>query len=126
MKEIIKGIGKKLKGTVNYRFLRWRGEPAYPYFVGELHGDSGSDESGESQYSFLVTGFYRGDNDICLYDAAEKIAEIFPGDTGCLIECKDGSMLVSVDSMDGDIPDMDTELTKIQITLKVKRWKGKR
>ncbi len=125
MKEIIKNVGKKLKEAVNYRFLRWRGDPEYPYFIGELYGDGGGDESGESEYSFLITGFYRGDNEICLYEAAEKIIEIFPEDTGCLIGCRDGGMLVSFDSMNGDVPDMDTELAKIQITLKVKRWKGK-
>lgn len=125
MKEIIRNIGKKLKETVNYRFLDWKGRTEFPYFIGELWGDGCGDESGESEYRFLVTGFYRGEDMICLYDAAERIRETFPEDTGCLIRCRNDMLLVSWDSMIPDIPDAEAELTKIQITLKVKRWKGR-
>ncbi len=125
MKEIIRSVGEKLKGIVEYRFLRWKGKVKYPYFVGELYSTGGGDESGESEYSFLLTGFYRGEDVIQLYDAAEKIEAAFPEDTGCLIMCRNGGMLVSWDGMLPELPDTDTELTKIQITLIVKRWKGK-
>ena len=126
MKEIIKNVGQRLKEVTNYRFLRWRGEPKYPYFVGELLEMGDGDESGTAEYRFILTGFYRGDDDICLYEDAESIKEIFPEDGGCMVQCKDGGMLVSWDSMFPDIPtDTDTELTKMQITLNVKRWKGK-
>lgn len=125
MREIIKNVGNRLKEIVNYRFLEWKDKAEYPYFVGAIYGDGSGDESGGSEYSFLITGFYRGDDVICLYGDAEKIAEAFPEDAGCLIQCRNGGMLVSWDSMIADIPDTDTELTKIQITLKVKRWKGK-
>ncbi|MCM1304570.1 MAG: hypothetical protein NC305_13310 [Lachnospiraceae bacterium] len=126
MKEIIKNVGSELKKIVNYRFLRWKGNAKYPYFVGELYGDGSGDESGETGYSFLLTGFYRGEDEISLYDAAERIMKRFPADTGSLILCRDGGMLVSVQSMDGDIPDTDEELVRLQITLQVKRWKGKK
>ena len=76
MREIIKNVGDKLKEIVNYRFLRWKGKLKYPYFVGELYQDDSGDESGETGYSFLLTGFYRGEDVIQLYDAAEKIEEI--------------------------------------------------
>lgn len=125
MREIIKNIGDKLKEIVNYRFLRWKGKLKYPYFVGELYQDDRGDESGETGYSFLLTGFYRGEDVMQLYDAAEKIEATFPKDTGSLIECRNGWMLVFWDTMLTEIPDTDTELIKIQITLKVKRWKGK-
>lgn len=125
MREIIKSVGDTLRGVVNYRFLRWKGKLKYPYFIGELYQDGSGDESGESVYSFLLTGFYRGEDVIQLYDAAEKIEAAFPEDTGFLIECRDGVMLVFWETMLTEIPDTDTELVKIQITLKVKRWKGK-
>lgn len=125
MKEIIRNIGDKLKEIVDYRFLRWKGKLKYPYFVGELYSDGNSDGSGESEYSFLLTGFYRGEDVIQLYEVAEKIEAVFPEDTGCLIVCRNGGMLISWDGMLSELPDTDTELTKIQITLKVKRWKGK-
>lgn len=125
MKEIIRTVRDQLKGIVNYSFLRKKGKTEYPYFIGELHRDGSGDESGESEYYFLLTGFYRGDDVIQLYDAAEKIGEAFPEDTGRLFSSRNGCMLISLDSMMPDLPDTDTELTKIQITLKVKRWKGK-
>lgn len=127
MKEVIKAVGKELKKIVNYRFLRWKGKAAYPYFVGELYGNGSPDESGEEEYTFLLTGFYRGEEEISLYDAAERIGGCFPAGTGRLLSCKDGGMLISCQSMTGELPDdTDTELEKLQITLAVKRWKGKR
>lgn len=126
MKEIIKVVGSELKKIVNYRFLRWKGKAVYPYFVGELYGNGSTDESGETEYTFLLTGFYRGEDEISLYDAAERIGECFPAGTGKLLHCGDGGMLVSVQTITGELPDdTDAELEKLQITLLVKRWKGK-
>lgn len=126
MREIVKKIGELLSGEINYRFLRWKGKLKYPYFIGELYGEGGSDESGETGYRMLLTGFYRGDDDMQLYEAAERVVEMFPEDTGQLIQCRGGTMLVSTGEILADLPaDMETELTKIQITLEVKRWKGR-
>jgi len=127
MKEIIKNIGALLAEEINYRYLRWRGKAQYPYFVGELYKDGTGDESGEAGYRFLLTGFYRGEDDIRLYDAAERVLGLFPEDTGRLIQCRDGCMLVSAGDVLTDLPtDGDIELSKIQITLEVRRWKGKK
>ncbi len=126
MREIVKKIGELLSGEINYRFLRWKRKPKYPYFIGELYGEGGSDESGETGYRLLLTGFYRGDDDMQLYEAAERVVEMFPEDTGRLVQCRGGTMLVSAGEILTDLPaDMETELTKIQITLEVKRWKGR-
>ncbi len=126
MTEIVKKIGELLSGEINYRFLRWKEKPKYPYFIGELYGEGGRDESGETGYRLLLTGFYRGDDDMQLYEAAERVVEMFPEDTGRLIRCRAGTMLVSTGEILTDLPaDVETELTKIQITLEVKRWKGR-
>ncbi len=126
MREIVKKIGELLSGEINYRFLRWKRKPKYPYFIGELYREGGSDESGETGYRLLLTGFYRGDDDMQLYEAAERVVEMFPEDTGRLVQCRGGTMLVSTGEILTDLPaDMETELTKIQITLEVKRWKGR-
>ncbi len=126
MKEIIKEVGKILSGGIHYRFLRWKGEKPYPYFIGELYREGGSDESGETGYRLLLTGFYRGDDDMQLYEAAERVVELFPEDTGRLVRCRGGTMLVSTGDILTDLPtDVETELTKMQITLEVKRWKGR-
>lgn len=126
MKEVIKNVGILLSEQVNYRYLRWRGKTKYPYFIGELYKDGTGDESGESGYRLLLTGFYRGDNEIQLFEAADRILEMFPGDTGRLVGCRDGLMLISAGDVLTDIPtDADTELSKIQITLEIRRWKGK-
>lgn len=127
MKEIIKKIGEILSGSINYRFLSSKksGLP-YPYFIGELYKEGGGDESGEGEYRFLLTGFYDGEDHMQLYEAAEKVLLMFPEDTGRLVQCRNGAMLVSTGEVLTDLPtDMDTELTKIQITLKVTRWKGR-
>ena len=117
MKEIIKEVGKILSGGIHYRFLRWKGE---------LYREGGSDESGEAGYRLLLTGFYRGDDDMQLYEAAERVVELFPEDTGRLVRCRGGTMLVSTGDILTDLPtDVETELTKMQITLEVKRWKGR-
>ncbi|MCX4341325.1 MAG: hypothetical protein OSJ72_16985 [Lachnospiraceae bacterium] len=126
MKEIIKSVGKILSEGINYRFLRWKGKPQYPYFIGELHRVGGSDESGEEEYRMLLTGFYRGGDDMQLYEAAERVGEMFPEDTGRLIRCRAGTMLVSAGEILPDIQtEGETELLKMQITLVIKRWKGK-
>lgn len=126
MREIIKKVGSELRHIVNYRFLRWKGQAQYPYFIGELYGEGGSDESGEEEYSFLLTGFYRGENEMELYEAAGQIQKVFPAGTGRLIACRDGVMLVCTQTMTGDLPDdTDAELAKLQITLQIKRWKGR-
>lgn len=125
MKKIIKEIGILMQETVNYRFLRWRGKIVYPYFVGELFHSGGGDESGETEYSLLVTGFYRGDDEIRLYEDAEKIKALFPEDAGRILFDRKETMLIAWDSMMTDIPDEETELTKVQITLSIKHWHGK-
>lgn len=125
MKEIIRCVGLELRRIVNYRFLRWKGKAVYPYFVGQLYGDGSPDESGEAEYVFFLDGFYRGEDEMALYEAADRIVECFPSDAGMLICCRDGGMLVSTQSVEGDIPDTDAELTRLQITLQVKRWKGR-
>ncbi len=126
MKEVIKNVGKLLSEQINYRYLRLRGKAKYPYFIGELYKDGAGDESGESGYRFLLTGFYRGEDDIQLFEAADKVLELFAEDTGRLVSNRDGKMLISVGEVLTDFPtDSDTELSKIQITLDIKRWKGK-
>lgn len=126
MREIIKNVGALLSKQVNYRYLRWRGKAKYPYFIGELYKDGTGDESGESGYRLLLTGFYRGDDEIKLFEAADRVLEMFPEDTGRLVRCRDGLMLISAGDVLTDIPtDSDMELSKIQITLEIRRWKGK-
>lgn len=126
MREIIKNVGVLLSEQINYRYLRWRGKAKYPYFVGELYKDGTGDESGESGFRLLLTGFYRGDDEIQLLEAADRVIEMFPEDTGRLVRCRDGLMLISAGDVLTDIPtDSDTELSKIQITLEIRRWKGK-
>ena len=126
MREVIRNVGEVLSEQINYRYLRWRGKAKYPYFVGELYKDGTGDESGESGFRFLLTGFYRGDDEIQLLEAADRVIEMFPEDTGRLVRCRDGLMLISAGDVLTDIPtDSDTELSKIQITLEIRRWKGK-
>lgn len=130
MKEVIKTVNEKMKGLgIKYSFLRKRGKTVYPYYVGEIHDTGSKDESGISEYDFILNGFDRcgddGANEMRLIDTAEKIKDAFPEECGYFKECSNGGLMIWYDTMLPDIPDdTDTELSRNQITLKVKRWKG--
>lgn len=108
MREVIRNVGELLSEQINYRYLRWRGKAKYPYFVGELYKDGTGDESGESGFRFLLTGFYRGDDEIQLLEAADRVIEMFPEDTGRLVRCRDGLMLISAGDVLTDTPQIRT------------------
>lgn len=125
MKEIMKIIKNRLNEyKINYSYGRKRGKANYPYFIGEIHETGTMDENGISEYEFLLTGFDRSEDEMQLIGEAEKIKQVFPPVGGYTVSTMDGGICIWYDSMISDIPDIDTEINKIQVTLKVWRWKG--
>ena len=125
MKEILRAVNKLLKDAgIRYTYGRKRGKAVYPYFTGMLYKSGGADESGEREYELLLTGFDRSGDDTVLIDQAERIEELFPTDEGMLITARSSTILVWADQFLPELPDTDEELSKCQITLKIRRWKG--
>lgn len=126
MRAILNAISKILKEEkINYSFRRKRGKIIYPYLVGEIYATVSDDESGIAEYEFLLNGFDRDEEDTRLLELAENVETMFPNVGGRLIQTKNGGMCIWYDKTIPDIPTgTDTELNRIQITLKVKRWKG--
>jgi len=99
-------------------------KPEYPYFTGMLYYTGGADEGGGGEYELLLTGFDRSGDDMVLLEQTEKVKELFPSDDGRLITAGSSTILVWTDQFLPELPDTDEELSKCQITLKIRRWKG--
>lgn len=126
MRAVLNAVNKVLKeNKINYSFRRKRGKIIYPYLVGEIYETGSDDESGITEYEFLLNGFDREEEDTRLLELAENVEAMFPKTGGRLLQVKNGGMCIWYDKTIPDIPTgMDTELNRIQIMLKVKRWKG--
>lgn len=125
MKKILQAVNELLKEAgIRYTYGRKRGKPEYPYFIGMLYKTGGTDESGEGEYELLLTGFDRSGDDTILLDQVERIEELFPDTNGRMIHERNNTILIWVSQFLPELPDTDDELSKCQITLKIKRWKG--
>lgn len=109
---------------IPYEFNEWTSDrvPAM-YFVGEEYReDEVESEDGASTASMILTGFHRGKY-IALEEAKEKIKQHFPPDADLRSPTDSGAIAVYFAGA-FSIPSGEANLTKIQITLKIKEWKG--
>ena len=122
MNEILKYIADLLKGQgINYAFMRWNKDIAYPYFVGEYSELEPTDEDQYHEYSFILTGFTKGTwSDLEVEKA--KIENLFNSHTTIL---DNGSGVVISYSGAFPVPIDEGELKKIQINLNIKEWRVK-
>lgn len=125
MEEVLGFINKALEDAgVPYEFLEWTQKVAYPYFVGEYSEFEPDNESGEEDKSFILTGFYRGDN--ARYELEKmraKIEATFPAIGGKVAALDSGSVVAVFYGNSSYIPTGEEELYKIQINLSIKLWK---
>ena len=109
---------------IPYEFNEWTSDtvPAL-YFVGEEYReDEVESEDGASTASMILTGFHRGKY-IALEEAKENIKRHFDPIFGLRSPTDSGAIAVFfADAF--SIPSGEANLTKIQITLKIKEWKG--
>ena len=125
MEEVLGFINKVLEDTgVPYEFLEWTQKVTYPYFVGEYSEFEPDNESGEEDKSFILTGFYRGNN--ARYELEKmraKIEATFPAIGGKVAALDSGSVVAVFYGNSSYIPTGEEELYKIQINLSIKLWK---
>lgn len=125
MEEVLGFINKALEDAgVPYEFLEWTQKITYPYFVGEYSEFEPDNESGEEDKSFILTGFYRGNN--ARYELEKMRAEIeatFPAIGGKVAALDSGSVVAVFYGNSSYIPTGEEELYKIQINLSIKLWK---
>lgn len=125
MEEVLGFINKALEDAgVPYEFLEWTQGVTYPYFVGEYSEFEPDNEGGEEDKSFILTGFYRGNNARYeLEKMREKIEATFPAIGGKVAALDSGSVVAIFYGNSSYIPTGEEELYKIQINLSIKLWK---
>lgn len=125
MEEVLGFINKALEDAgVSYEFLEWTQKVTYPYFVGEYSEFEPENESGEEDKTFILTGFYRGNN--ARYELEKMRANIeatFPAIGGKVAALDSGSVVAVFYGNSSYIPTGEEELYKIQINLSIKLWK---
>lgn len=120
MKEIKKYIYQQLKSiNINYAFMRWNKDKVYPYFVGEYTEPEPTIEDQHHEYTFILTGFTRGNWDD-LEQTKRKIEDLFQDNRTIL---SNGSGIVITYAGSSPIPIDEGDLKKIQINLKVEEWR---
>lgn len=119
---ILTYINAKLRDeNINYAFLRWNKEIAYPYFVGEYRELEPTEEDQYHEYNFTLTGFTR-ESWSELERAKKTIEDLFDSHTTTL---PDGSAVVISYAGSFPIPIDEGELKKIQIDIKIQEWRVK-
>ena len=121
-REALKFISESMKELgFNYHFGELKGQPKYPYFVGEYQEVPPIGESGGQDTQFMITGFTRVSwNE--LEQAKGKIKDYFNKTTGKTAIADNNSVVaVFYESSSTDLTG-DAELKKIQINLLVKEW----
>lgn len=109
---------------INYNFMEWKGEAAYPYFVGEYQEIESINEDGMQESQFILTGFTRG-TWLELEEAKEQIENYFNKVGGKTAIAGNGSAVAIFYANSLVIPTGDAKLKKIQINLTIKEWSVK-
>lgn len=125
MVEVLNFLNAELEAAgVPYEFLEWTNPVSYPYFVGEYNEFEPTNESGEQDKTFILTGFCRGkDARLKLEEMREKIETAFPALEGKTAILESGSGIAVFYSSGFYVPSGEAELYKIQINLSIKLWK---
>ena len=108
---------------VPYEFGEWSADIIkYPYFVGEITEEEPTTEDGLEQSVMLLNGFHRGSYaDLLMH--LEKIKRRFNSVYGLRAETENGAIAVFY-AGSSYIPTGEAQLKRIQINLKIKKWKG--
>lgn len=107
---------------VAYEFDTWTSGIVHPYFVGEFHEDEPTTEDGAETSYMILTGFHRGKY-MVLEEAKNTIKKHFDPIDGLRAKTDSGAIAVFFAGA-FNIPSGEADLKKIQITLKIKEWKG--
>lgn len=116
---IIAGAMKEL--GINYSFMEWKGNPVYPYFVGEYQEVEPYNEDGMQETAFILSGFSR-ETWLQLEEEKKKIKNHFNKVSGKTVIADNGAAVAVFYSNSLVVPTGDEELKKIQINLTIKEW----
>lgn len=109
---------------INYEFDEWTSDKVYPYWVGEYSEVESLSEDGQSETTFILSGFTKGPV-LALEQDKQKIKELFNETTGNIVTTDSGSVVAIFYGNALNNPLDNGELKSITINLKVKEWKGK-
>jgi hypothetical protein len=107
---------------VPYEFMEWTDPVQYPYFVGEYSEIPPTAEDGGKEASLMLTGTTKG-SWLELEQYRSKIENHFPPDYGLRTSVEDGAVAVFYENS-FPVPTGEADLKRIQINLKIKKWKG--
>ena len=121
---VLDAVGQGMKEAgLNYKFGEWKGDPVYPYWVGEYQEIDPLNEDGMHETSFILTGFTRNSR-IKLEEDKDKIQKRFPQCGGYKAIADDGSAVaIFYAGCLANLPTGDAELKKIEVNLTIKEWK---
>lgn len=107
---------------IPYEFMDWTNGFPDTYFVGEYRDIPTLGEGGESETDFILTGTTRS-KWIDLETVKETLAGAFPEYGHTAVLPNGWGIMISFDSA-SPIPSIEEGIKRIEITLKVKEWKG--
>lgn len=122
--EKLKFINEQFEAIgIPYEFTQWSSAVKYPYYVGELTEEPIAVESGLEESTLLVTGFHRGQL-LTMMEDVERIKKHFPPIYGLRGETESGAAIAVFFERAFSIPSGEAGMSKVQINLKIKIWKG--
>lgn len=124
MIDVLSTIATELNSIgLNYEYELFRAEKVkYPYWVGEYQEIESTTEDGEREVSFILTGTSR-DGSLSLEKDRAKIEQLFPRIEGKTVK-SNGSLMAIFYTNALVVPVDDEELTRLQINITIKQWKG--
>lgn len=123
MKSVLGAISTELNRIgVPYEFMEWTSSVEYPYFVGEYQEVPPAAEDGGKESTFLLTGTTKG-SWLELEQHRSSIEALFDPIHGLRITVEDGGVAIFYENS-FPVPTGEADLKRIQINLRIKKWKG--
>lgn len=107
---------------VPYEFMEWTDAVQYPYFVGEYQEVTPTAEDGGKESTFLLTGTTKG-SWLELEQIRASIESHFNPIYGLRVQLDDGCVAIFYENS-FPVPTGEADLKRIQINLRIKKWKG--
>jgi hypothetical protein len=111
---------------VPYEFMEWTNPVQYPYFVGEYSEVPPTTEDGSKEATVMLTGTTNtnaGGSWLELEQFRSDIEELFHPVYGLRITVEDGAVAIFYEN-GFPVPTGEADLKRIQINLRIKKWKG--
>lgn len=107
------------EADINYEFMEWTSDVAYPYWVGEYTESEPMNEDGMQESTFMITGTTNG-SWLSLEEAKATIESKLCNQTVIL---SNGNGLAVLYSGSLNVPTGNEKMKRMQINLLIKEWK---